>query len=244
MNTKPIKSEKDYLEYARLGQKLGIPTFEAFLELEVRNQQGETVLKHKQRSQSWVRNAYNLLFTEMAAVAGYSGHNLHVVDIGGVTRSQTPDGYMAGAHSIGHSKMNPGKCAVITISYGYHASSGDDSFGIMVGSDNTPESFSDYALAAKISNGTGAGQFSHAAMVLPTVSDIGLTKKAEWQRYFNNNSGGNVTVNEVGLVANGTTADDYSAKFMMARDVLLSTITVPDTGQLRVTYTIQVTYPA
>ena len=61
-------------------------------------------------------------------------------------------------------------------------------------------------------------------------------------RYFNNNSGGNVNVNEVGIVA--YLQGQYNQNYMMSRDKLAATITVPNTGQLRVTYTIQLTYPA
>jgi len=64
-------------------------------------------------------------------------------------------------------------------------------------------------------------------------------------RYFNNNSGGDIDVNEVGLVMNqpqgGSTV---YGKRLQARDKLASTVTVPNTGQLKVTYTIQLTYPA
>ena len=242
MSTKLIKTEEDYLEYSRLGQKLGVPTFETFLELEVRNKHGETVLKHRQRSQSWVRNAYSLLFTEMAAVAGYSGHNLQVKDTGGTVHSIDPEGYLAGAHSIGYSKMSPGKPPVIVPWYGYRSNA--DTHGILVGSGTAAEDFEDYALQTLVSGGIGAGQLSYVDTPLNTVTDVGLTKSCQWVRYFNNNSGGDVNVNEVGLVAYGTLTDNTAGKFMMARDVLASTITVPDTGQLRVTYTIQVTYPA
>jgi len=31
---------------------------------------------------------------------------------------------------------------------------------------------------------------------------------------------------------------------MTARDLLIATVTVPDTGQLKVTYTVQLSYPA
>ncbi|GAI09984.1 unnamed protein product [marine sediment metagenome] len=36
----------------------------------------------------------------------------------------------------------------------------------------------------------------------------------------------------------------YTLKIVATRDKLASTVTVPDTGQLKVTYTIQLTYPS
>ena len=72
-----------------------------------------------------------------------------------------------------------------------------------------------------------------------------LTLKNDIVRYFNNNSGADVDVTEVAIVSHGyrpnSSTDTY---YMMARDLLTATVTVPDTGQLKVTYTIQLTYPA
>ena len=233
--------EKEYEQLKKLGQKFHIPIPEVFLELEVRDKDGKVVQRHKQRSHSWVRNAYSLLFTEMSAVAGYSGNNLQVKDTAGTVHSQTPEGYMAGAHSIGYSKMSPGKPAVITPWYGYRSNA--DTHGIVVGSGTAAFSFENYALQTLIANGTGAGQLSYVDTALNTVEDVGSVKKCTWIRYFNNNSGGDIGVNEVGLEAYGTLTDDTARKFMMSRDVLASTVTVPNTGQLKVTYIIQLTYP-
>ena len=234
--------ENEYEQLRKLGQKFHIPIPEAFLELEVTDKDGKVIHKHEQRSHSWVRNAYSLLFTEMAGVAGYSGHNLQVKDTGGTVHSMDPEGYLAGAHSIGYSKMSPGKPAVIVPWYGYRSNA--DTHGILVGFGTAAESFEDYALQTLISDGIGAGQLSYVDTPLNTVGDVGLTKSCQWVRYFNNNSGGDVNVNEAGLVAYGTLTDDTARKFMMSRDVLASTVTVPNTGQLKVTYTIQLTYPA
>ncbi|GAH72404.1 unnamed protein product, partial [marine sediment metagenome] len=60
-------------------------------------------------------------------------------------------------------------------------------------------------------------------------------------RYFNNNSGGNVDVNEVALVTNGYFGGAHI--WMQSRDKLGATVTVPSTGQLKVTYTVELTYP-
>jgi len=63
-------------------------------------------------------------------------------------------------------------------------------------------------------------------------------------RYFNNNSGGDVNVNEVALVLNQPQGGAVYGKWMQSRDKLASTVTVPNTGQLKVTYTVQLAYPA
>jgi hypothetical protein len=67
--------------------------------------------------------------------------------------------------------------------------------------------------------------------------------KDELIRYFNNNSGGNVDINEASIYA-AIYVNDPGNYVAVCRDKLASTVTVHDTGQLKVTYTIQLTYPA
>ena len=64
MRTKNIESKSSEHEYqllARMGKKLGIPVTECFLQMEVTMPDGSILHAHKQRSHSWVRNAYNAL---------------------------------------------------------------------------------------------------------------------------------------------------------------------------------------
>jgi hypothetical protein len=69
--------------------------------------------------------------------------------------------------------------------------------------------------------------------------------KNELARYFNNNSGADVSVNEVALALRGyQPGSSVPYNYMTARDKLIATVTVPNTGQLKVTYTVQLTYPA
>ena len=225
--------ESEYEELRRLGQKLHIPIAEAFWEIEVIDRDGNIVKQHRQRSHSWVRNAYNHLFSQMAAVNCLSADGLSVRDTGGTFRS--------GSWPVGYSDYS---LNFKTDNHGYKAAAADTTRGIVVGTGSDPEDFEDYALGSQIANGTGAGQLSYIASEVYTISTVGTVKKNELVRYFNNNSGGDVNVNEVGLVAYGTLTDDTARKFMMSRDVLASTVTVPNTGQLKVTYTIQLAYPA
>ncbi|GAJ08217.1 unnamed protein product, partial [marine sediment metagenome] len=59
--------EKKYSQLRRLGQELHIPIPEAFWKFEVFDKDGRLIQEHKQRSHSWVRNAYNLLLSQMAS---------------------------------------------------------------------------------------------------------------------------------------------------------------------------------
>jgi len=102
-------------------------------------------------------------------------------------------------------------------------------------------------LQTPVAEGTGANQLNHATSELHSVSYAALALKNELVRYFNNNTVGetNVDVNEVALVCYGYKPGTAAAeKFVVSRDKLASTVTIPHTGQLKVTYTISLTYPS
>lgn len=240
MNTNEMSNEEaQYEELRKLGQRLHVPIPEAYWECEVRDGGGNVIQTLKQHSHSWVRNAYNMMFCYLAGKdlnhnsfgAGY----LSLKDTGGTVRY--------GGGGVCHSNTT----SLDTVSgWGYRGSAGNDTYGILVGSGTNPESFEDYALQSKIANGTGAGQLSYVESEAHVVSWTSgtLTMKNELARYFNNNSGNAVNVNEVALVLRGyQPGGTYSYSFMTARDKLVTTVTVPNTGQLKVTYTVQLTYP-
>jgi len=228
-----------YKELKRLGQKLHIPTVETFWDLEVRDGNGKVVQRLKQRSHSWVRNAYNLIFATLAGKnldqgifgAGY----LNLKDTGNSVRYGESNGIVYWGDDWDG------------VTRGYRGPSGSHAYGILVGNGINPEDFESYYLHTAIPNGTGPGQLSYVQGEPHSITWIAgtLTLKDDIVRYFNNNSGGDVDVNEVALVAHGRIPQNGNeANYMMARDLLDSTVTVPDTGQLKVTYTIQLTYPA
>jgi hypothetical protein len=101
-------------------------------------------------------------------------------------------------------------------------------------------------LQTKIANGVGAGQLSYIEQVGHAIAYNAGTRVLSnaMVRYFNNNSGNDIEVNEVALVVNQPQGGTVYGKWVQARDKLASTVTVPNTGQLKVTYTIQLTYPA
>ena len=231
--------EKLYGQLRKLGQKLHIPTPEAFWETEVRDSKGRIIQRHKQRSHSWVRNAYNMMFCYLAGKdldnGSFGAGYLSLKDTGGSVR------YGNGPVCLGRAVSTD------TTSWGYRGPAGNDDYGILVGSGTNPEDFDSHFVHSKISNETGAGQLTyvesegHAITWNPGT----LTMKNELARFFNNNSGGDVSVNEVALVLRGyQPGSSVPYNYMTARDLLASTITVPDTGQLKVTYTVQLTYPA
>lgn len=234
--TKLDPKEQKYEQLRRLGQELHIPIPEAFWKLEVFDKDGKLIQKHKQRSHSWTRNAYNHLFSQLAQKNGnddtFGAGKLSIKDYNGVIKY--------GTNPIGqdYSKNvdNP------AINYGYLCSAAWVVSGIQVGSGTNAESFEDYVLQTPIAEGTGAGEINHIASELHSISYSDTTLTDELVRYFNNNSGGNISVNEVALTMNGYLAANI--KWVQSRDKLGATVTVPDTGQLKVTYTIELAYPA
>lgn len=229
------KEEQQFAELKKLAQKLHVPIPEVFITLEVFDKNGKLIQRHRQRSHSWVRNAYNMLFSELAgknaADDTFGAGKLNIKDTGDVVKY--------GAYPIAlHTTQS-----VDTTSFGYRAPAADDTKGILVGSGTNAESFEDFFLQTQIAEGTGADQLNHVASEAHAITYADTTLTNTLIRYFNNNSGGNVLVNEVALCMRGY-AQGALNTWMNSRDKLGSTVTVPDTGQLKVTYTIQLTYAA
>jgi hypothetical protein len=233
-----LNEEARYEQLRKLGKELHIPISETFWELEVKDKDGKVIQSLKQRSHSWVRNAYNLMFCYLAGKdlsnSGFGAGYLSLKDTSNGIR------YGAGPVCLNQSST------VDSTSMGYRAPAGNDAYGILVGSGTNPEDFESYALHVKIANGTGAGQLTYVESEAHGISwNAGtLTIKNNLARYFNNNSGANVSVNEVALALRGYgPGGSVPYHYLNARDLLVATVVVPNTGQLKVTYTVQLIYP-
>jgi hypothetical protein len=131
---------------------------------------------------------------------------------------------------------------------GVRAGDDDDSYGIIVGSGTAPVALDQYTLVSKIPHGTGSGQLDYGAM---SVEDIGLDTtvtppiyRLRLIRSFTNLSGAGININEVGVVARNYWKNHYGVqndvKFLIARDVLPTTYTVPNGGAATVAITLEV----
>jgi len=210
--------------------KLSAPLLKAFIEMEVRDKNGKIILRKEQEAHSWVRNFYNWLFTQAASVAGLTANGLGVTGLNGTLYNNA---YCWRLEEVG-------------VGLAYNGGAGVDSLGIVVGTGTTAESFESYAMTTKVANGEGSGQLSYSQSS-NQVSTVGTTKRCQWIRYFNNNSGAAITVNEVGIYAK-LFYNDYSHYYlqdaMVCRDLVSPGVSIPNTGQLKVTYTIELVYPA
>jgi len=233
------KEEQQFAELKKLARKLHVPIPEVFLELEVFDKDGKLIQRHRQRSHSWVRNAYNHMFSQLAAKDDdddtFGAGKLSIKDILAVVKH--------GNYPITFRE----DLSLDAENSGYLGSAGADTQGIVVGSGTDEiDPFEYYALQTKIVNGTGAGELNYVASEATAITYADTTLTATLVRYFNNNTVGetSVDVNEVGLDVWGHAQGAAQIVYLQARDVLASTVTVPSTGQLKVTYTIQLTYPA
>jgi hypothetical protein len=101
---------------------------------------------------------------------------------------------------------------------------GIDGRGIQVGSGSAAVAMGDYALATKIATGSGAGQLNYQAQTVGAASTVGLTTTVRVSRSFINNSGGAITVRELGLVIELREVGIANFPFLICRDVVTPTV--------------------
>lgn len=207
-----------------------------FINAEVCDDKGAVVEALKCKSNSWVRNTYNVLsqtFLPSSSAAGSA-----TFGEGSQSLKTTADATIRHASYV--SILVGG-----AFSYTYNTSA-EATYGIVVGTSDGAESFDSVNLGTKIAHGTSAGQLSYSAGSAPTVTYNPATKK--WQsvmsRTFANGSGGSITVKEIGIIYNITASGYTPSNVLMSRDVLATPITVANGQTLTITYTSEITYPA
>lgn len=244
----PPKQERKYRRMEKLGAELGVPVPRMHLEMQVIMPDGKVVHHHKQRSHSWTRNAYNLILAQLGGAslgdATFGAGLLSAKATTGTVHYSTTKGWSSVQGSGGASDYSIRNPNVET--YGFRAGAGEDEFGILIGTSDTAEDFSDYILGAKVEDGTGAGQMSHilTESIAQSYNSGTKTWTCSQVRFINNNSGGGITIKEAGLFFKTTSFfGSNTYYFMAARDVLSPAVLIPDTGQLKTTYAISLVFP-
>jgi hypothetical protein len=210
-----------------------LPPF--ILSIEKKDRNGRVGYSESREGHSYVRNAYNVASLLVNAITG--------------------TGYGAGSLSIkttaGSVVTNTNNVSARWGSYGdcFTAATGVATNGIIVGSSGQVFSFEDYNLISQITHGITAGTLHYGQTNSGAVSvpawDLPTRKfTVVNERYFNNDSGGNITVREIGLVSRDVKLNYSTDQYLYARDVLDTEITLADAEQLRVTYTFTQTIPA
>ena len=186
------------------------------------NRRGQLLEKIKQKSRSFLKQFIQLIEVQTnqssKTVADITGTD-RTVDEKDINLFCTPGG--------GYGYVDPTQRNVQV-----------ENIGVVVGSGTTAVTPTDTKLETKITHGTGTGQLIHLGCGLKPVVISGSDAYVDLVRFFENQSGGNVTVNEVGIYALGSSSQ-YG--FCICRDVLASSITVADGQLLKVRYRIKVT---
>lgn len=200
------------------------------LELIKWNRDGDKVFSHRQPMRSFVRQMIDFLAMYADQV------NTNMQDITDTTRLIVANSNIREMNLIvgggGHSYSEVGATAYNELM--------TDGVGIQIGTGNTAPTSDDYAIETRCVHGQAATQMVYGGEEIEPIVVSAPSASFLIRRYFNNKSGGGITVAEVGIYVPGVTAGGtYS--IMIARDVLGAPVVVADTELLRVQYTISVT---
>jgi len=184
---------------------------ELWIEAIVKDKKGKVLKRIKRKAHSFVGN-----FIRCLAVQFASGKEA-ITDVGG-------------------NAVNP-YASQYSLKAG--AGSGDDSFGIQTGTGTNAVSINDNALQTKIAHGTGTGQLQYGAVTFGATACDASKCECTITRDFANGSGGDITVNELGLVLQ--MRDGTAKNILVARDVVSGGIAVANGQTLTVNYKIRAT---
>jgi hypothetical protein len=206
------------------------PTFNVYLTVVVRDSEGKVVKVHRQRSHSPTANFIGLMLPLTYFVVTGNSHTVETT--GGSTYSYQP--------------LNNNNSPCISYPNSAHSF---PSYIVMiqVGSGQQSNPYTAYSLAAPIANGSGTGQLVYGQPMIPSnVTVSGSSAYFTISQAFNNNSGGTVTITEVGIVtqivlaASANSTSSFSGNILMWYDVLSSAISVPNGGSVTIYYTFTV----
>jgi len=143
-------------------------------------------------------------------------HEYSITDTAGVTKK--PSGFATDYYTL--------RCT---------ANAADDSYGIIVGLDDTAVVITDYALKNQCANGLGENQFNYGGPVGFNTASDATSNSVVATRTFANNSGSSIVVKEIGLIVSNVTG-----KFLILRDIIADPgLTVVTTEVLTVNYKIK-----
>ncbi|MBA7478564.1 hypothetical protein ES707_13991 [subsurface metagenome] len=187
----------------------------AVLELTVKDKNGKVTDHRVMRSKSFVRQFLELLWIEFNKVSKYTP--LMMQDTGGLGRNIYEN----------------------LINFTCDAGIGIVTNGIIVGTGTTAPTIDDYAIETLIDHDAApptGGRLQYGGVAFGAPASDATTSQFTITRDFANNSGGAITVNEIGLYVKGLDTDVQTRYFMTIRDVIGGGIAVPDGQTLTVNY--------
>jgi hypothetical protein len=96
---------------------------------------------------------------------------------------------------------------------------GVSAYGIQVGSNATAVVITDYKLNTQIAHGVGAGELKYGAQAYLSNLSSGTNRFVRISRPFYNDSGGDVTIREIGLVMTPEASYGGAYNVLIARDL-------------------------
>ncbi len=201
----------------------------SFWELKKLNPVGEPFCRAA-AGRSFVKNFVGMLYQQAS-----NGLAVTLTDVAGSSRALS-------AKSIGDLGMaQPGGGETILRGANYDNKWSENN-GIIVGTGTTAVAYNNSALASKIEHGTAGGQLLHWGGLIKDTEVSAPYAYFDVSRIFENQSGGSITINELGLVATAFYSNQYY-QFLICRDVLAEVdwVSLAHTEMLKVTYRIRVT---
>ena len=207
-----------------------MPTFNVYLTVIVRDSKGNIIKVHRQRSHSPTTNFIALILP----VNYYSttGSSITITGLAGATYNYQPT-FSTSGYDIAYPNSASNYPSYL--------------IEIDVGNGKQSNPLTATNLAAPIANGSGSGQLIYGAPTIPSnIIVSGSSAYFYISQTFNNQSGGTVTITEVGIVtriqlvepSNNSSAGNYT--LLTWYDVLSSPISVPNGGSVTIYYTFTV----
>lgn len=186
--------------------------FKVEIDIDIIDKDGNRVFHDKREANSFVRCMIDVLYGIMM----YSWPTNGILDITNTQRTGTSHAY----------NMNVGGAA------------GQTTLGIVLGTGTNPVTIGDYALQTLLAEGSGSGQLNYQAQATDTTPNTsGSTRSFVIKRQVINNSGADITVNEIGLYCYAVATANYYGML----DRTLSTFTILSLATAVIKYTISVT---
>jgi len=117
------------------------------------------------------------------------------------------------------------------------APAGTVTYGLVVGTDNTVESFMDYKMGSLISHGVGLGNLQYGLVQFIFPVNVAGTVSLIVTRIISNGSGAPITVKEAGIYCKQYGIATYY--FCLVRDVLGAPVTINDGDSKLIEYILQ-----
>lgn len=230
--------EAKWEAYRKYCRELKIPTMpQSFVTIEKYNQGMERLYEDTERGHSWTRNFYNLLFASMTDARTSGTNNFGV-------------GYITSKNTGGTATYNIDylvqRGASLPLGGGITANVYSSAYGIVLGTSATAFDEDHYALQGLISHGVAASNLYYHIMSGSDISyDAGTdTWTSRQTRFFENLSGGSITVAETGLYWYGYFFGTGVGYYMIERNVLGASVAVANGEILKVTYSITMDFSA